>query len=223
MYCSNCGFALNDLDKKCPRCGTAVPQDGVQSSEDSDGRVDISVDDFDDDSDAGWSGFDDRPEVKQPTQQYAPQQPQQQYQPQYDQQPKPYPSQPAAHGGYAGENTSGMDTTVPPQVQNMGFSWGAFGLTWIWGIGNQVWIAFLGFLIGLVPYLGALGNIVFYIWLGMNGHELAWKKRRFDSLEQFQSTMRVWNTWGLVMFIGSIVLMGAVMIIAISLGLMEEM
>ncbi|MFO7945662.1 MAG: hypothetical protein R6V19_02445 [Armatimonadota bacterium] len=212
MYCSNCGYALNDLEKVCPRCKTPVPQDGAKSSGASGGPVDISVDDFDDDSDAGWSAFDQRPAAKQPPQQYAPQQ---------SQQPKPYPPQPAPPG-YAQDNTSGMDTTVPPEVQNMGFSWGAFGLTWIWGIGNQVWIAFLGFLIGLVPYLGAIGNLVFYIWLGMNGHELAWKKRRFDSLEQFQSTMRVWNTWGLVMFIASIVLMGAVMIIAISLGVMEE-
>ena len=38
-------------------------------------------------------------------------------------------------------NTSGQgfSTTVPLEIK--GWSWGAFFLTWVWGIGNRVWLA----------------------------------------------------------------------------------
>jgi hypothetical protein len=31
-------------------------------------------------------------------------------------------------------NNSGRNKTPPPQVQMMGFCWGAFGLGWVWGV-----------------------------------------------------------------------------------------
>jgi hypothetical protein len=96
-------------------------------------------------------------------------------------------------------NTSGTnDPNVPLEVQRLGWCWGGFMLSWVWGIGNQVWLAFLC----LIPYVGFIMCIV----LGFKGHEMAWKTRRFDSVEHFRQTMRAWNNWGIALFIISIIL-----------------
>jgi prepilin-type processing-associated H-X9-DG protein len=84
----------------------------------------------------------------------------------------------------------------PLEVCQMGWCWGAFGLSWIWGIGNRVWLSFLC----MVPYVGP----IFGIWLAIAGHKLAWQNRRFESFQQYRDTMRVWNTWGLAIFMISL-------------------
>lgn len=60
------------------------------------------------------------------------------------------------------ENTSGQGrhASVPNEIKN--WNWGAFLFTWIWGIGNNTFIAFLCFIpiinIAVVFVLGAKGN-----------------------------------------------------------------
>lgn len=73
---------------------------------------------------------------------------------------------------------------------------------------NKVYISLLVLAFYWIPYLGVpttlvfiICALVFSIWLGCNGHRLAWQHRRFTSLQQFQETMKVWNTWGLWLFI----------------------
>ena len=62
----------------------------------------------------------------------------------------------------AGQNTSGtgQSAILPPELR--GWNWGAFWLTWIWGIRNKTYIAFLSFIpfVSVVmPFiLGAKGN-----------------------------------------------------------------
>jgi len=48
-----------------------------------------------------------------------------------------------ASSDYVGQNTSGTGklAILPPEIK--GWNWGAFWLTWIWGIRNRTWIAFL--------------------------------------------------------------------------------
>lgn len=41
---------------------------------------------------------------------------------------------------------------VPSEVKK--WNWGAFFLSWIWGIGNHVWISFLSF----VPFVGFIDD-----------------------------------------------------------------
>lgn len=105
---------------------------------------------------------------------------------------------PAAAPGFGASNTSGTGpaAAVPPEVEAMGWSWGGFGLNWIWAIANKTWIG----LLALIPCV----NIVIAIWLGISGHKLAWQNRRFESLQQFQETMKAWNLWGLIIFLVSI-------------------
>lgn len=68
-----------------------------------------------------------------------------------------------------------------------GWSWGAFLLNWIWAVGNSTWIG----LLALVPVV----NIPVVFWLGMNGREMAWRNRHWDSLEHFNRVQRQWSQW----------------------------
>jgi len=86
------------------------------------------------------------------------------------------------------ENTSGQGRSamVPPEVR--GWSWGAFLLTWIWGVGNNTFIALLMF----VP----LVNFVMPFVLGAKGKTWAWRNKRWASIEEFQRVQRIWALSG---------------------------
>ena len=92
-----------------------------------------------------------------------------------------------------GQNDS---VNIPKEIR--GWNWGGFLLSWIWGIGNNVWIA----LLALIPYVG----IVMAIILGIKGNEWAWQKKKWDSIETFKKTQRTWANWGAGVFFGLILL-----------------
>jgi hypothetical protein len=70
------------------------------------------------------------------------------------------------------------------------WNWGAFLLAWIWGVGNNVYRAFLTW----VPFYGL------YEWylLGRNGNRWAWEKGNWSSVEAFRATQRKWAMWGVI-------------------------
>jgi hypothetical protein len=86
------------------------------------------------------------------------------------------------------ENTSGqgVSATVPGDIDR--WNWGAFLLNWIWGIGNNTYIAFLMF----VP----LVNLVMPFVLGAKGSSWAWRNKHWESVEQFKAVQRSWARWG---------------------------
>ncbi len=94
-------------------------------------------------------------------------------------------------------NTSGQGTiaVIPQEIR--GWNWGAFLLSWIWGLGNSVWIA----LLALIPYVGLIMAIV----LGVKGNEWAWQNKRWDSIEHFKRTQSAWAKWGVIVFVASII------------------
>jgi hypothetical protein len=94
-------------------------------------------------------------------------------------------------------NTSGQGASaiVPEEVG--GWSWGAFGLTWIWGVFNGVLISLLALIPGFV--------VVWAFVLGAKGNEWAWRNKKWDSIEHFKSTQRPWNIAGIVLFAISMV------------------
>ncbi|HEY2344831.1 MAG TPA: cytochrome c oxidase assembly factor Coa1 family protein [Xanthomonadaceae bacterium] len=96
------------------------------------------------------------------------------------------------------ENTSGQGDTavVPPELR--GWNWGAFLLTWIWGIGNNVLLA----LLTLVPIVG----LVMWFVLGVKGNEWAWRHKRWDSVEHFRRVQRSWAKWGVIVLLATLVL-----------------
>ncbi len=95
-------------------------------------------------------------------------------------------------------NTSGLGAAAEVPAQVKGWNWGAFLLTWIWGIGNSAYLAFLMF----VP----LFNIVWWFVLGARGSEWAWKNKHWDSIESFKKTQKKWAIWG-VIIVGVVVLL----------------
>lgn len=98
----------------------------------------------------------------------------------------------------ATDNTSGQGAmaVLPREIQ--GWNWGAFLLTWIWGIGNNVLIALLMF----VPFV----NLVMWFLLGAKGNEWAWRSKRWASVEEFHRVQRTWTKWGVIVTLASFVL-----------------
>jgi hypothetical protein len=97
-------------------------------------------------------------------------------------------------GSWPAHTLPGTDQAVPAEAK--AWNWGAFLLTWIWGIGNNVWISLLA-LLGLIPYIGWIANLTVAIILGLRGGEWAWQNKKWYSIEHFQKTQRSWMWWGI--------------------------
>lgn len=95
----------------------------------------------------------------------------------------PYPGQP-------------KDTPIPPKLDR--WNWGAFVLSWIWGLGNGTYIALLMF----VPFVGFFMVFV----LGAKGSKWAWKNRLWEDEEHFIRTQRNWARAGLIVVVGAVLL-----------------
>lgn len=97
---------------------------------------------------------------------------------------------------------------VPSEV--LGWNWGAFWLSFIWGIGNGVWIGLLSLIIPFWPFV-----------LGIKGSEWAWKTGRFKSIEEFKSVQKKWARVGFAIFLFSTGL--AIIGIVLSVALVSRM
>ena len=90
--------------------------------------------------------------------------------------------------------------SIPPEIDR--WNWGAFLLNWIWGVGNNTFIA----LLTLVPLVGFIMPFV----LGAKGSRWAWRNGRWDSVEHFKRVQSKWAIWGVVVWLGAIALFGAI-------------
>lgn len=88
----------------------------------------------------------------------------------------------------------GYRSVLPPELS--GFSWGAFLLHWIWGVGNRVYVA-LWFIPITILTVG-LGALPFMIWLGVKGNERAWRGKAWESVERFREVQRKWTIAALI-------------------------
>jgi hypothetical protein len=88
-------------------------------------------------------------------------------------------------------NTSGTGAGAPREIG--GWNWGAFFLHFVWGIAHSVWVSLLVF----VP----VANLVMPFVLGAKGNLWAWQHRRFESIDEFKQTQRVWAWVGLAVFL----------------------
>lgn len=86
------------------------------------------------------------------------------------------------------ENTSGHGEYSSVPVEIKGWNWGAFWLTWIWGISNRTYISFLAF----VPVI----NFFIPFYLGSKGNELSWKNREWTDTEKFKEEQKIWTIAG---------------------------
>lgn len=74
------------------------------------------------------------------------------------------------------------------------WNWGAFFLTFIWGVFHGVYFS----LLVLVP---VIGWIIIPFILGIKGNEWAWKKGDWKSLEEFHKKQELWKKIGILVFI----------------------
>ena len=90
------------------------------------------------------------------------------------------------------DNHAATDVEVPVVVTK--WNWGAFLMSWIWGLGNSTYIA----LLCLIPVV----NLVMIFVLGAKGSAWAWKNRKWESAEQFTRGQGLWTAFGLGLFAG---------------------
>ena len=94
--------------------------------------------------------------------------------------------------------------TKPKCLNN--FNWGAFLLSWIWGVCHSVWIS----LLCLIPYV----NFVMIFVLGFNGNKWAWEKCKDTmSADEFDARQKSW-TKGALIYIVVIFILGVIVGIA---------
>jgi hypothetical protein len=107
----------------------------------------------------------------------------------------------------------GANTPVPEEIR--GWNWGGFLLTWIWGIGNNVWISLIA-LLSFIPWIGLVIELVMRIILGVRGNEWAWQRKKWDSIEHFKKTQRTWMWWGVSALIAQVIFFIALAVLAVS-------
>lgn len=91
---------------------------------------------------------------------------------------------------YNQSNTSGQGSNAPIPKEIKGWNWGAFLLSWIWGLFHNVWLS----LLALIPYVGVIMAII----LGIKGSEWAWQTQHYDSIETFRKRERKWTIAGII-------------------------
>ena len=96
-------------------------------------------------------------------------------------------------------NPAPSPASVPPEVDR--WNWGAFLLSWIWGIGNNTFIA----LLALVPFV----NFVMIFVLGAKGSAWAWRNTSWESVEHFKRVQRKWAIAGVIVWLALIGLCAA--------------
>jgi cytochrome oxidase complex assembly protein 1 len=89
---------------------------------------------------------------------------------------------------------------IPAEIDR--WNWGAFLLNWIWGIGNNTYIALLTF----IPLFGTIWVFV----LGAKGSAWAWRNGRWDSVDHFKRVQRRWAIAGAIIWLAMLVLIGSV-------------
>ncbi len=117
-------------------------------------------------------------------------------------------------GGRGDLNTSGSGegAIVPPEVGS--WNWGAFFFPLFWGHAhNQSGRAWAIFLTGFIPFIGGIISLILNVMMASQGNSLAWKHRRWDSVEHLKKTQKVWFLWGMG-FLALSVVFGLIAVLA---------
>ncbi len=131
--------------------------------------------------------------------------------------------------GYDTTNSGlGSNSTVPDSVAQK-FNWGAFLLTWIWGVGNYTYITLvflaIQFLIPLlitisIPYITitseplfciiSVGSVIIALLLlliglsilfGIKGNKWAWQNKHFENIQAFHEYQKKWAIAGIIVLL----------------------
>lgn len=104
-------------------------------------------------------------------------------------------------------NTSGQgkNALVPPEIRKQ--NWGAAILNGIWLLGNGLWFTD----ISKEGYRS--GRMFIYPNLGPRANEIAWKYRRWDSVESFLRVQQRWSVMALTISISFLVALSVFVVI----------
>ncbi len=93
-------------------------------------------------------------------------------------------------------NISQLQQEYPPIIEV--WNWGAFSLSWIWGVFNGLYWPLIIIVINFIPYVGVIISLCICVLLGKNGNLYAWRKARQkgDTVEHFTFIQSKWNTAG---------------------------
>lgn len=105
----------------------------------------------------------------------------------------------------------GKNLTVKEPYQR--WSWGAFGLGWIYlacmGYRYYGWLLILNLILsGLlrskdlgINVIGLITWLIIIIFLGIKGRSIAWESRVWKNKEEFINTQKRWDIWGVIIFV----------------------
>ncbi|CEK15438.1 Protein of unknown function (DUF2628) [Chthonomonas calidirosea] len=129
------------------------------------------------------------------------------------------------------QNTSGMRADVPPEIEALKWNWGAFGCGCLWllfhglvlaGIGLFCLNVLLGSMSSVLGNVGAgIGWLIGFgisVWLGLNGHKLAWRYNRYESVDDYFRREQVWTILGFIGFALSLITLVFGILVRLSLG-----
>jgi len=111
--------------------------------------------------------------------------------------------------GNPGKNMSGKGSKYPvPNAVSKKFNWGAFTLTWIWGLGNSTYITlliFATFLFAWIPIVNLIVSLGLCIWFGIKGNTWAWQNKHFVSIASFHKYQKKWAIASIIYWIITLV------------------
>jgi hypothetical protein len=97
--------------------------------------------------------------------------------------------------GEASDNTSGIrDGAIPPGVKR--WNWAAFLMPAVWGLFSGV--PYTAILFGaalLPPGYQLIVMVSASLFLGYKGNELAWRGKKWRSVEHFNAFQKQWSSW----------------------------
>jgi len=116
-------------------------------------------------------------------------------------------------------NCQQNNTQIPSNIKS--FNWGSFVMWNWWGLWNgrpQLFFLYIA-IIGIGPLLlcTEVAGLMFFgacfdwfispiilfvmsIYYGINGNKIAWKNKKWESIEKFENSSKKWNIAGLVIF-----------------------
>lgn len=103
-------------------------------------------------------------------------------------------SLPKSGTNLANNSGAGKDSPVLDIVAKR-FNWGAFFLSWIWGLANRSYITLVIFpaaILSIIPFLGIFVQLGLCVWFGINGNKWAWQNKKWNSIEEFNAVQKKW-------------------------------
>ena len=96
-----------------------------------------------------------------------------------------------------GQNTSGRSNgKIPPDIKR--WNWAAFLMPAVWGLFSGVPFTALLFAAAFLPSTAQLLIMIgASLFLGFKGNELAWRGKKWRSVEHFNSFQQQWTSWSI--------------------------